>query len=141
MKRMSVPFIGLIATLVAVVATGPATARRLTAIPGVRNESAGGTVTLPSMRSFVGDDDDEAKRSVRAKLKDGEAGTYIPEILLERDSALARWHDRPLVPVTVWVQSAPQLDDWNDYYVESVASAFRSWDAVELPIRFKVVAD
>lgn len=120
-------------------AVRPASVARWTDVPAVRNESAGGSVSLLAMRS-VGDDD-EAKQIARARLRDGEAGTYIPEILLERDSALARWHDRPLVPVTVWVQAAPQIDDWNDDYIRSVADAFRSWDAVELPIRFKVVAD
>ena len=120
-------------------ATRPTTVRRWTAIPTVRSESAGGTV-LPAFRGSRRDDD-ESRQIAKARLRDGEAGTYIPEILLERDSALARWHDRPLVPVTVWVQSAPALDDWNGDYVESVASAFRAWDAVELPIRFKVVPD
>ncbi len=140
MSRISVPFIGLVATVVAMAATRPTTAGKWTAIPTVRNESAGGTVTLPTMKFVTGDDDD-ARATARAKLRNGQAGTYISEILLERDSALARWHDRPLQPVTVWVQSAPQLDDWNDDYVQSVANAFRSWDAVELPIRFKVVPD
>ena len=141
MKRISIPFIWLIAAVVAMSGARPTRTAFRNAIPIVRNESAGGTVILPTMR-FGGNDDDEMVRAIaRARLRDGEAGTYIPEILLERDSALARWHDRPLQPVTVWVQSASQLDDWNDDYVESVAGAFRSWDAVELPIRFKVVAD
>jgi hypothetical protein len=139
MKRISRSFIGLIAGVLAMAVTRPTTVRRWTVIPIVRNESAGGTV-LPASRSSAGDDD-EARQIAKARLREGEVGTYLPEILLERDSALARWHDRPLVPVTVWVQSATQLADWNDDYVESVASAFRAWDAVELPIRFKVVAD
>jgi hypothetical protein len=141
MKRISVPFIGLIAGVVAIAAPRQMTVGSLTAIPTVRNESAGGSVTLPAMRSVARDDDETAKEKARARLRDGEAGTYMPEILLERDSAVARWHDRPFVPVTVWVQSAPELDDWNEDYVKSVADAFRAWDAVELPIRFKVVAD
>jgi predicted Zn-dependent protease len=88
-----------------------------------------------------GKDDDEMKAIARARLKDGEAGTYLPEILLERDSSVVRWHDRSLTPVTVWVQSAPDLDDWNDDYVQSVASAFRSWDVLNFPVRFRVVTD
>lgn len=139
MKRIPLPFIGVIAGVVAMAATRPTAVRRWTAIPSVRNESAGGTV-LPAMRRSVGDDD-ETRQIAKARLRNGEAGTYLPEILLERDSAIARWHDRPYVPVTVWVQSAPQLKDWNDDYVQSVADAFRTWDAVELPIRFKVVPD
>jgi hypothetical protein len=139
MKRISLPFIGVFAGVLAMTATQPTTVRRWTAVPTVRSESAGGTV-LPAFRNSYRDDE-ETRQIAKARLRDGEAGTYIPEILLERDSALARWHDRPLVPVTVWVQSAPWLDDWNYDYVESVSSAFRAWDAVELPIRFKVVPD
>ena len=131
--------IGLIAVLVAVEAALPITVARRAAIPSVRNESAGGAVIPPPIGRVS---TDEAARSLaRARLRVGEVGTYIPEILLERDSALVRWHDRPLRPVTVWVQSAPALDDWNDAYVRSVADAFRTWDALGLPVRFRVVPD
>jgi hypothetical protein len=139
MKRIALPLIGVIAGVLAMAATRPTTVRRWTGIPTVRSESAGGTVLSAIRKS--GGDDDETKQIAIARLRNGEAGTYLPEILLERDSAVARWHDRPFVPVTVWVQSAQALDDWNDDYVQSVADAFRTWDAVELPIRFKVVAD
>jgi hypothetical protein len=139
MKRISLPFIGVVVGVLAMAASRPTAVRRWTGVPTVRNESAGGTV-LPAFRGS-GRDDEETRQIAKARLRDGEAGTYIPEILLERDSALARWHDRPLVPVTVWVQSAPELTDWNNDYVESVAGAFRAWDAVELPIRFKVIPD
>src|SRR5437016_2674525 len=142
MKRILIPFVGLIACISAIGATHRATVHRTVAIPAMRSESAGGSVTLRT--SFAGsfeDGDEEARANARAKLKNGEAGTYIPEILLERDSALARWHDRPFQPLKVWVQSAPNIDDWNQDYVDAVESAFRTWDAVELPVRFRVVRD
>jgi hypothetical protein len=138
MKRSSVPFIGLIACIVAIAATNHATVERLTVIPGVRHESAGGAVSL---RASARDDDEIVRANARARLRDGETGTYIQEILLERDSAIARWPDRPFQPLRVWVQSAPNIDDWNGDYVDAVASAFREWDAVELPVRFRVVSD
>ena len=139
MKRISLPFIGVVAGVLAMAATRPTAVPLWTTIPTVRSESAGGTV-LPAMWKSIGDDD-ETRQIAIARLRNGEAGTYLPEILLERDSAVARWHDRPYVPVTVWVQSARELDDWNDDYVQSVGDAFRTWDAVELPIYFKIVAD
>jgi predicted Zn-dependent protease len=138
MKRITVPFIGLIAGVFAMTATRHTAVHALTVIPAVRNESAGGSVSL---RASARDDDDEIRANARARLRDGESGTYIKEILLERDSALARWHDRPFHPLRVWVQSASNIDDWNSDYVDAVATAFREWDAVELPVRFRVVSD
>jgi hypothetical protein len=140
MKRISLPFIGLIACIGAIAATRHTTVDGLTVIPPVRHESAGGSVSLRP--TLLRDDDDEvARANSRARLRNGETGTYIQEILLERDSALARWHDRPFQPLKVWVQSAPSIEDWNGEYVEAVADAFREWDAVELPVRFRVVSD
>ena len=37
----------------------------------------------------------------------GATGTYIGEILAERDSALARWPDRMTQPLRVWVGNGP----------------------------------
>lgn len=138
MKRTSLLFIGPIAVIAAFVASRQTAVAVATAIPAVRHESAGGSVSL---RPATLDDDDELRAAERRQLKNGEAGTFISEILLERDSSLARWHDRPFQPLKVWVQSAPQIDDWNEDYVDAVAAAFRAWDAVELPVRFRVVLD
>ena len=65
----------------------------------------------------------------RAKVRNLEAGTYISEILLARDSALARWHYRE-EPVTVWVQTRTDLEDWNPSHVDAVSEGFMAWDAV-----------
>jgi hypothetical protein len=141
MKRISLPFIGLVACIAATAASRHSSGTltyRASAIPAVLHESAGGTVAL---RATSADDDDEARRVARETLRDNEAGTYISEILLERDSALARWHDRPYTPLKVWVQAAPDIPDWSEEYVDAVASAFRAWDSVDLPVRFRVVSD
>jgi matrixin len=138
MKRVVFPFIGLVAAVSAFGARREPVVTR--PVPRVRSESAAGNVTLGPANTFD-DDDDKVKAITRARLRDHAAGTYIDEILLARDSALARWHARPMTPVTVWVQSRPDLEDWNDDYVEAVHKAFSGWDAVELPIRFRVVRD
>jgi hypothetical protein len=139
MKRVVFPFIGFVVGVSAfgVARVGPAVSSE--AVPIVRSEVADGNVSLPLAGR---DDDDEKTKAVnRARLRDHEAGTYINEILMARDSALARWHDRSMRPVTVWVQSRPDLEDWNPDYVESVQRAFSAWDAVELPVRFRMVRD
>jgi predicted Zn-dependent protease len=135
MKRSHFPFIAVL------VCTGTLSAAHhesafgvLRTVPAVRSESAGGNV---SRRPLRGDDE---KEKTRAKVREQEAGTYIPEILLSRDSSLARWKPRSR-PITVWVQSRPDLDDWMDEYVDAVSDAFMAWDAVELPIRFRMVRD
>lgn len=84
-------------------------------------------------------DDDERERA-RETLRMGESGTYIGEILLARDSALARWRDRR-EPLKVWIQSKSKVQDWNSRYVIQVHDAFAAWDALELPLRFQMIAD
>lgn len=139
MKRIAIPFIVLVAGVTALGARHHQPAPAIAGVPGIHSESAGGNVTLAGL--FDDDDDEKTRAANRAKVREGEAGTYIPEILLARDSALARWHARPGVPVTVWVQSRPDLKDWNDEYIESVSQGFMAWDAVELPVRFRMVRD
>lgn len=68
-------------------------------------------------------------------------GTYIAEILAERDSALARWPDRRGAPLSVWVQDARAIADWDEAYPGQVRSAFREWDALSLPVRFTFTRD
>src|SRR3954465_8925480 len=96
MKRIVFPFIGFVVGVSAfgVARVDPAVSSE--AVPIVRSEVADGNVSL----ALAGrDDDDEKTKAVnRARLRDHEAGTYINEILLARDSALARRHDRPRPP-------------------------------------------
>lgn len=84
-------------------------------------------------------DDDERERA-RETLRMGESGTYISEILLARDSALARWRDRR-EPLKVWIQSKSKVIDWTSRYTLQVHEAFVAWDALHLPVRFQMIAD
>jgi hypothetical protein len=79
----------------------------------------------------------EARRTVQA----GEAGTYIGEILAERDSAVARWPDRRVSPLTVWIQPTSGVSDFNKIYVEQVREAFEEWDRLQLPLHFEFISD
>ena len=137
MKRINVPFIGLIACIGTFAAAHHESAfPRFSTVPSVRSESAGGNVSLRALRNLR----DDEKEKARAKIRDQEADTYIREILLARDSSLARWKPRTR-PIPVWVQSRPDLEDWNEEYLDAVSDAFMAWDAVELPVRFRMVRD
>jgi hypothetical protein len=137
MKRIAIPFIGLVAGVAALGTLDSDSTGAWPVAPAVRAESAGGNV---SMIRFA-NDDEVTKAANRARVRDLQDGTYIPEILLSRDSALTRWRARPESPVTVWIQSRPDLEDWNDEYIESATDGFMGWDAVELPVRFRIVRD
>ena len=135
MKRSSIPFIGIIAcTGLLASAHHETVLTGLGTVPTIRAESAGGNVSLRAFRN-------DEKEKVRAKVRELEADTYLPEILLARDSSLARWKPRSR-PLAVWVQHRPDLEDWDVEYIEAVSDAFMAWDAVELPdLRFRMVLD
>ena len=81
------------------------------------------------------------KEEVRRRLTEGSNGTYIAEMLAERDSALARWPDRHGRPLTVWIQPTSAIPDWRDAYTEGVRRAVRAWDSLELPVSFAFASD
>ncbi|HMA22968.1 MAG: matrixin family metalloprotease [Gemmatimonas sp.] len=85
------------------------------------------------------DGDDHAE--VRKRVHESEAGTYIGEILLERDSSLARWPDRHGIPLTVWIQPRSSVHGFAASYIANVRDAFREWDALHLPVSFAFVND
>ena len=100
--------------------------------------SASGSLALARTRSMRrGSDASDVKR----KLQEAEPGTYIGEILLTRDSALARWHDRTVHPLNVWIQPASDIADWQPTFVNQVRGAFQAWSATGIPVRFSFVSD
>jgi hypothetical protein len=82
-----------------------------------------------------------SKAAVRRELTERGGGTYIGEMLAQRDSALARWHDLNGVPLKVWIQPESDVDEWRPEYATSVRDAFLAWDELELPVRFAFTAD
>lgn len=107
--------------------------------PAQRTSTESGGTVGGAMR----DDDPEKPvlENVRRQLTERAPGTYIGEILTERDSALARWPDRRGAPLSVWVQEAIAVADWDAAYPGAVRSAFREWDALRLPVRFVFTRD
>lgn len=78
---------------------------------------------------------------IKRRLQQRQSGTYIGEILLTRDSALARWHDRTDRPLTVWIEPASPIHDWQPEFVTEVRDAFRAWSSIGIPVRFAFVGD
>jgi hypothetical protein len=91
--------------------------------------------TVSSLRNADGE-----AAEVRRRILRDERGTYIGEILLERDSAIVRWPDgQP--PLTVWVEPWSRVADFNPAFVDSVRAAFVDWDQVGTPVHFRFVRD
>jgi hypothetical protein len=92
----------------------------------------------------LGVDERRSKRDVRAVQRDlhrRSAGTYIGEMLLSRDSSLARWPERRARPIRVWIQPSSDVTDWKPAYVDEAYAAFDEWDALDLPVSFTYVSD
>ena len=104
---------------------------------GHRAEASAGALGRPLRRAGG----EPVRTRVRQRLAERGVGTYINEMLAERDSALARWPDRHGVPLRVWVQPVAPVADWNAAYVPEVRDAFREWDALHLPVRFAFIGD
>jgi hypothetical protein len=78
---------------------------------------------------------------IRRRIQLGENGTYIGEILGERDSALARWPERTTQPVRVWVGNNPTIEGWDATYPDRVRDAFDQWSNLGIPVKFTFVRD
>jgi hypothetical protein len=93
--------------------------------------------SVTAVATPVADDHGEVLR----RLKHGAHGTYIGEILLERDSTLVRWADRRGMPLTIWIQPQSNIGDFSSAFVQEVRAAFEEWDELHLPVRFAFVDD
>ena len=81
-----------------------------------------------------------APSEMRRRVSERSEGTYIDQMLAARDSAMTRWPDRTTHPLRVWIER-PELDGWNEEFLESVMSAFETWSDVGIPVHFTFVPD
>ncbi|MEO9036625.1 MAG: matrixin family metalloprotease [Gemmatimonadaceae bacterium] len=79
--------------------------------------------------------------AAKQRLQDRAVGTYINDILIERDSALTRWSSRESRPLAVWIQPRSNVLGFTEGYVDRVRDAFLQWDGLRLPVRFAFVTD
>ncbi|MCE2900870.1 MAG: matrixin family metalloprotease [Gemmatimonas sp.] len=77
---------------------------------------------------------------VRRRLSLASERHYLDEILLARDSALARWPERTTRPLRVFVHEADSLAAWNPEFLPAVRDAFGTWVQAGIPVRFTFVA-
>jgi hypothetical protein len=79
--------------------------------------------------------------AAKQRLRDQSNGTYIDDILAERDFALTRWPSRGNRPLTVWIQPRSNVTDFSAGYVDRVRDAFLQWSGLQLPVHFAFVTD
>lgn len=78
---------------------------------------------------------------IQRRLADGEQGTYIRELFLQRSDNNTRWPDRQFDPLRIWVQPTSTLPDFRSSYVERAREAFERWSRAGVPIAFTFVVD
>jgi matrixin len=83
---------------------------------------------------------DTRSAEIVKRMHYGAAGTYILE-MLEDDSSVARWQERPTEPIRVWVDPAPSLPGWNPRFAAAARDGFTRWTAAGIPVRMNFVMD
>ena len=95
--------------------------------------------TSPARRPVT--DRNVVRVDVKNRLERLAVGTYIGELLAAHDSALARWPDRRLKPLRVWIQPIARIEDWSPTSVSLVRDAFIDWSDTGIPLSFSFVLD
>jgi hypothetical protein len=78
---------------------------------------------------------------VRHRIELSGQDTYINDVIVSHDSALARWPDRAGNPLRVWVQPTARHADFDPALVPVVRRAFVDWAEVGIPVPFTFVVD
>ena len=94
-----------------------------------------------SRREIIGSEPALPPADLRRRLQQGSYGTYIDELLLSRDSSLARWPVRVTNPIRVWVAEPVQLAGWDENFPVSVRDGFDGWVEAGIPMRFTFIRD
>lgn len=110
------------------------------ASPGGGTSSAG-EAGLVSVRSSAAPPPRRDLAEIQRRLADGERGTYVREIFLQREDNNARWPDRQAEPLRVWIQPTSPLADFQSSYPVRAREAFERWARAGLPVSFVFVRD
>jgi predicted Zn-dependent protease len=70
----------------------------------------------------------------------GAPGTYIDQLLDDRDSTIERWPDRLTQPLRVWIDSSTMLSGVQTLFPTAVRVAFAEWASTGIPLHFAYVA-
>jgi predicted Zn-dependent protease len=143
MKRVALPLVAIALGAVALTAMRMSPVSAAAPLPARHIGIASGTLAraVEAVVSPIVAPHEDLRASTRRRVKANQKGTYISDILAERDSSLARWPDRAGSPLTVWIQPQSNVSDFTPDYVSRVRSAFEDWDALHLPVHFSFVDD
>ena len=103
--------------------------------------SGDGTVAAEGRLSLRRGDRKRARAEIRKRIAEGSEGTYITDILADHDSSLARWPERLVRPIAVWIQPHSNVRGWRSSYVALAREAFEDWKATGIPLDFQFVDD
>jgi matrixin len=78
---------------------------------------------------------------LRRRIEVGAPGTYIADLLADRDSLLTRWPERTIEPVRIWIQRSSTIPDWTPDLFRITRTAFDEWGEVGIPLRFTFTVD
>jgi predicted Zn-dependent protease len=79
--------------------------------------------------------------AIRLQLQDGEAGTYIRDVLEQQNQLLVRWPDRRIQALRVWIERSSSVHNWNASYPVVAERVFDEWRVAGFPLRFDIVLD
>jgi hypothetical protein len=82
-----------------------------------------------------------SKAEVRHRIELSGQDTYISDVVVSHDSALARWPDRNGNPLRVWIQPTAKHEGFRETNVPVVRRAFEEWSEAGVPVPFAFVLD
>ena len=66
-------------------------------------------------------------------------GTYIDQVLLDRDSTLERWSPRVTAPLRVWIDTSDVITGVQAGFPAAVRAAFKEWASTGIPLNVEYV--
>jgi predicted Zn-dependent protease len=132
-SRGPLPSLGRAVAIVAAV-TGVAGLLNCAAFPGAARDG-----TLSSTLASTSKHTATKARASRSAILAAAAGTYIDQLLADRDSTLERWPSHVDRPLRIWIDSNTTIGGAQAGFPAAVRSAFREWAATGIPMRFAYV--
>ena len=96
--------------------------------------------TLSSTLSTSSSRSSARARASRGAIIAAAPGTYIDQLLLDRDSTLERWPDHVNTPLRVWIDSSTTIGGAQAGFPAAVRAALRDWSSTGIPLRFAYVS-
>jgi hypothetical protein len=94
-----------------------------------RDGISNGTLGAPSARA----------RATLDEILLGAEGTYIGQLLADRDSTIERWPARTTRPLRIWIDSSETVAGPQSGYPSAVRAAFEEWSRTGIPIHVTYV--